>query len=142
MPDWVGLACADYTKRLPRRWRFAVREFAQAQGGSSEQIMARESDSLLSATPAKSHLVALDNRGSRWSTAQTADQLRAWQAMGKNVIFMIGGADGLHPDCRERADQLWSLSDLTFPHPLVRVILVEQLYRAQSLIDNHPYHRA
>lgn len=142
MPEWVEVACADYTKRLPRQWRYAVREFAQAQGGSSDQIMSLESDSLLSATPAKSHVVALDNRGSSWSTVQVADQLRNWQAMGKNLVFMIGGANGLHSDCRERADQLWSLSDLTFPHPLVRVILVEQLYRAQSLINNHPYHRA
>lgn len=142
MPVWVDQASADYIKRMPRRWQFSVREFAQARGGDSERIMALEADTLLAATPARAHVVALDNRGSCWSTAQVAEQLQHWQSLGRNVVLLIGGADGLHSSCRKRADQLWSLSPLTFPHPLVRVILTEQLYRAQSLLDNHPYHRA
>ena len=142
MPGWVEQASTDYSKRLPNRWKFQVREFQQAQGDSSDIIMSREADALLSAIPDKAHVVALDNRGSSWSTEQVAAGLESWQELGKNLILLIGGADGLHPRCRERADQLWSLSPLTFPHPLVRVILVEQLYRAQSLLDKHPYHRA
>jgi len=90
----------------------------------------------------KAHVVALDNRGASLSTAQLSQQLAKWQELGKNVELIIGGADGLHASVVSRADQMWSLSPLTFPHPLVRVILVEQLYRAQSLLDGHPYHRA
>ena len=142
MPGWVQQASDDYSKRLPKRWQFQVREFQQAQGDSSDIIMSREADALLAVIPDKAHVIALDNRGSSWSTEQVAARLETWQELGKNLILLIGGADGLHPRCRERADQLWSLSPLTFPHPLVRVILVEQLYRAQSLLDKHPYHRA
>jgi len=142
MPAWVQQASDDYAKRLPKRWQFQVREFAQAQGDSADIIMSREADALLAAIPDKAFVIALDNRGSNWSTVQVATRLESWQELGKNLILLIGGADGLHPRIRQRADQLWSLSALTFPHPLVRVILVEQLYRAQSLLDKHPYHRA
>ncbi|ASJ76127.1 23S rRNA (pseudouridine(1915)-N(3))-methyltransferase RlmH [Granulosicoccus antarcticus] len=142
MPAWVNQASADYIKRMPRRWQFEVREFAQSQGDSSDVIMAREADMLLAAIPDKAHVIALDNRGAAWSTEQVAGQLERWQELGKSLVVLIGGADGLHPRCRERADQMWSLSPLTFPHPLVRVVLAEQLYRAQTLLDNHPYHRA
>lgn len=142
MPAWVQSASDDYTKRMPRRWQFKVREFAQAQGDSSEVIMSKEADVLLDAIPEKAHVIALDNRGAAWSTEQVSKQLESWQELGKSLIFIIGGADGLHPRVRDRANQMWSLSNLTYPHPLVRVVLVEQLYRAQSLLDNHPYHRA
>ena len=104
--------------------------------------MAREAEALLAAIPEKAHVIALDNRGASWSTEQVAEQLERWQELGKSLVLLIGGADGLHPSVRQRADQMWSLSALTFPHPLVRVVLAEQLYRAQSLLDNHPYHRA
>lgn len=142
MPGWVEHACADYSKRLPSRWQFKVRELAQAQGANAELIMAKEADLLSGAIPEKSHVVVLDNRGKAWSTEDLALQLDRWQSLGKNISLVIGGADGLHDSIRQRADQQWSLSPLTFPHPLVRVILTEQLYRAQSLLDNHPYHRA
>lgn len=142
MPAWVTTGVEEYTRRMPRRWQFRLREFAQAQADNSELIMAREADALLAAIPEKSHVVALDNRGKLWSTEAVAEQLEHWQSLGKPLVLLIGGADGLHPDLRQRADQLWSLSPLTFPHPLVRVVLAEQLYRAQSLLDNHPYHRA
>lgn len=142
MPAWVQQASADYIKRMPRRWQFSIREFAQAKGDSGDVIMSREAEQLLAAIPDKSHVVALDNRGHAWDTLQVSAQLENWQSLGKPLVLLIGGADGLHPSCRGRADQLWSLSPLTFPHPLVRVVLAEQLYRAQSLLDNHPYHRA
>jgi len=142
MPSWVLEASNDYIKRLPRRWQFVIREFSQAQGDNSDVIMAKEADAVLSAIPDKAHVVALDNRGSSWTTEKTSTQLANWQELGRPIILLIGGADGLHNRCRDRANQLWSLSPLTYPHPLVRVILVEQLYRAQSLLDGHPYHRA
>ena len=142
MPAWVLQACAAYTQRMPKRWQFTVREFAQAQGSNVDIIKAKEADSLLRALPEKSHVVVLDNAGKAWTTEQLAQQLSDWQSLGKNVVLVVGGADGLHTSVKERANQQWSLSPLTFPHPLVRVILAEQLYRAQSLLDNHPYHRA
>lgn len=142
MPAWVLQACAAYTQRMPKRWQFTVREFAQAQGSNVDIIKAKEADSLLRALPEKSHVVVLDNAGKAWTTEQLAQQLSDWQSLGKNVVLVVGGADGLHSSIKERANQQWSLSPLTFPHPLVRVILAEQLYRAQSLLDNHPYHRA
>jgi len=142
MPDWVNQATGDYIKRLPSRWKFEVREFSPAVGANAAVVKAKEASALLGVVPEKSHLVALDNRGQTWSTRQTADQLSKWQALGKNLILVVGGADGLDDKVLERADQAWCLSPLTFPHPLVRVILAEQLYRAQSLLDNHPYHRS
>lgn len=142
MPDWVQKGADDYIKRLPARWKFKFKEFAQEKASTPDIIMAKEADKILAAIPDKSHVVALDNLGSAWSTEQLAGQLGHWQTLGKDVTLLIGGADGLHESLRKRANQQWSLSALTFPHPLVRVILVEQLYRAQSLLDNHPYHRA
>lgn len=142
MPSWVEAACKDYTKRLPDRWKFTVREFGQSQGGNAQLIMAREATLLLGAIPVRSHVVVLDNRGASWSTKQLAEQLGGWQELGRDITFVIGGADGLHDTVLERANQKWCLSELTFPHPLVRVVLTEQLYRAQSLLSNHPYHRA
>lgn len=142
MPAWVSAASSEYARRLPKRWRYSVREFAQIKTGNAELSREREASVLCSAIPEKSHVVALDNLGQNWSTSQLSDQLKTWQSIGKDIIFLIGGPDGLHVSCRDRADQTWSLSALTFPHPMVRVVLVEQLYRAQSLLDNHPYHRS
>jgi len=142
MPDWVSIGCNEYSKRLPSQWRFELKEFQQAKADTAELRMAAESKLLLNAVPEKSHLVALDNRGANWNTEQLAQQLQQWLEMGKPLTFMIGGPDGLHDDCRARANQLVSLSPFTFPHPMVRVIWLEQLYRAQSILNNHPYHRA
>jgi len=142
MPSWVKTASDDYTKRLPRHWQFQLREFAQANASSAKLAMQKEADTLLGSIPEQSHVVALDNRGALWSTADLAKQLENWQSLGKDIALIVGGPDGLHSSCLDRADQTWSLSPLTFPHPLVRVIVTEQLYRAQSMLDNHPYHRA
>jgi len=117
-------------------------EFGQSRAATADLRMAADSKSLLTAVADNAHVVALDNRGRSCSTEQLAEQLQRWLEMGKPVQFMIGGADGLHADCRDRADQLVSLSEFTFPHPLVRIIWLEQLYRAQSILMHHPYHRA
>jgi len=142
MPTWVQQGVADYQKRLPSQWRFDLREFAQAKQPNAELAMQRESDALLAATASQAHVVALDNLGKQWSTAELSMQLETWQELGKPIVFYIGGPDGLHESARKRSNQMWSLSPLTYPHPLVRIVLLEQLYRAHSLLINHPYHRA
>ena len=150
MPAWVGTAVEEYAKRLPAHWSFAVREVREASGGNVSVRTAREGEALFAATTGASsgtkrgsspHLVVLDERGSAHTTTALAARLETWQGLGRDIALLVGGADGLHADVLARADERWSLSPLTFPHPLVRVILVEQLYRAQSLLAGHPYHR-
>jgi len=142
MPEWVNFAVGDYQKRLPRQWQFSVHEVAQANLGSTEKNKVKEGKALLECVSERAHIVILDNRGSSWSTKALATELERWQALGKPVSLLIGGPDGLDDATFQRADQKWSLSPLTFPHPLVRVIVAEQIYRAYSLTINHPYHRA
>lgn len=142
MPDWVQQGCNEYQKRLPKNWQFAVREIAQANLGTPALNKAKEGENLLAVIPAKTHMVALDNRGASWSTPDLAEQLQLWQELGKSVALVIGGPDGLDEHALARSDQQWSLSALTFPHPMVRVLVTEQIYRAHSLLINHPYHRA
>ena len=148
MPAWVATGADEYAKRLPAHWSFEVREVKEASGGDAGVRTAREGEALLSAVagPAAKrgtppHVVALDERGRAHTTKALAARLEIWQGLGRDVALLVGGADGLHADVLARADERWSLSPLTFPHPLVRVILVEQLYRAQSLLAGHPYHR-
>lgn len=142
MPDWVQTGASDYQKRLPRQWQFKVHEVPQANLGSAELNKAKEGAALLACVPEKAHIVALDNRGSPWSTPAVAQELTKWQELGKPVSLLVGGPDGLDDNTYNQSDQQWSLSPLTFPHPLVRVLLIEQIYRAYSLTINHPYHRA
>ena len=106
------------------------------------RLMQRESDAILAAAGSKDRVVALEVGGRPWSTEKLASQLESWQQDGRDVSFLVGGPDGLADACRLRADQQWSLSPLTLPHPLVRIVLAEQLYRAWSITRNHPYHRA
>lgn len=95
----------------------------------------------MKALPPQAYVIALDEHGSNWTSSELAGQLEAWQASHPVVAFMIGGADGLSDSCKQRADRLWSLSPLTLPHALVRVLLTEQLYRAWTVTQGHPYHR-
>ena len=148
MPAWSVAGTDEYARRLPAHWSFSVREVREAAGGGVRERTAREGEALLAAAagPASRrgtapHLVALDGRGRAHTTTALAARLEAWQGLGRDVALLVGGADGLHADVLARAGERWSLSPLTFPHPLVRVILVEQLYRAQSLLAGHPYHR-
>jgi len=106
-----------------------------------EQYKEEEGRKILQKIPAGDHVIALDVQGRPWSTTRLSEELANWKLVGKNIHFVIGGPDGLSAECLARANQRWSLSDLTFPHPLVRVILLEQLYRAASILANHPYHR-
>lgn len=144
MPDWVTQACREYQKRFPRDITLEIIEIKpekRAAGNSKENIQRLESKRILDAV-GKDYCIALDERGKSWTTVQVADQFEHWQTLGRDVCFIIGGADGLHSDVKEWADRLWSLSPLTLPHAMVRVLLAEQLYRAYTVVIQHPYHRA
>ena len=145
MPAWVQQGVEEYDRRLPRelgvRWLEIPLAPRNRKGADAREPSAREGASLLKAIPDGDRVVALDVHGARLSSGQLADRLRSWQMSGDNYSLLIGGPDGLSEDCLARADQRWSLSDLTLPHPLVRVLLAEQLYRAWTITVNHPYHR-
>jgi 23S rRNA (pseudouridine1915-N3)-methyltransferase len=145
MPAWVEAGFGEYAKRLAGECILKLHEIPQAKGKKNDNprvAMADEGGRMLKALPGASRVVALDLSGKSWSTPQLADRCAAWQQDGRDVALLIGGPDGLAPACLERADERWALSALTFPHPLVRVIVAEQLYRAWSILNNHPYHRA
>jgi 23S rRNA (pseudouridine1915-N3)-methyltransferase len=144
MPEWVGQGVEEYSKRLPRELTPVWREIPLAKRGKdakTEQVCAAEGEQILKAIPTGERVIALEVGGKRISTEQLAQQLKDWQMSGDNYSILIGGPDGLSSDCLARANQRWSLSDLTLPHPLVRVVLAEQLYRAWTITVNHPYHR-
>lgn len=143
MPDWVESACAEYIKRMPREATVEIVEIKpekRAAGNNTENIQLIEARRILEAAT-KDYVIALDERGMNVTTLQLADRMKTWLSGGRDVALIIGGADGLHTSVKQRADWLWSLSQLTLPHGMVRVLLSEQLYRAHSVINNHPYHR-
>ena len=144
MPDWAQTAWADYAKRFPPELRLelkAIKTEPRSGGKTTEQIMTAERQRIEAAIPAGTHVVALDERGSALTTAALAAKLSQWQGQGGDVALLIGGPDGLHPALRQAAHERIRLSDLTLPHAMVRVLLVEQLYRAWSINAGHPYHR-
>ena len=145
LPDWVDGGFRDYQKRLRTPLVLELREIAVARrsaGESPHRAIQREGADMLAALGRDDYVVALEIAGEAMST----EQLSAWLAGrlrdGRPLAFLIGGPDGLSPQCRERSDRSWSLSPLTLPHALVRVVVAEQLYRAMSLLAGHPYHRA
>lgn len=144
MPGWVQQGYEDYARRLPRECQLLLKEISpgkRTKNSDVHRIVQEEGERMGAAIPAHSHLVTLDIPGKSWSTAQLAEELRRWLANGQPVALLIGGPEGLAESIKLRAHQSWSLSPLTFPHPLVRILVAEQLYRAWSLLHNHPYHR-
>ena len=144
VPDWAQTAWADYAKRFPPELRLelkAIKTEPRSGGKTTEQIMTAERQRIEAAIPSGTHVVALDERGSALTTAALAAKLSQWQGQGGDVALLIGGPDGLHPALRLAAHERIRLSDLTLPHAMVRVLLVEQLYRAWSINAGHPYHR-
>lgn len=141
MPAWVQQGFAEYAKRLSRELPLELIEVA-AKSRDPARAMTEEGAALLAAIPKGAHVVALDGRGKAWSSEELAQQLARWRMQGKDLAFLIGGADGFASTVLDRADQKWSLGPMTLPHPLVRIVVVEQIYRAASLLANHPYHRA
>lgn len=144
MPAWCNIACAEYAKRLSRFLKYSFLEIPPAPRLKATPILDNKDEEgrkLLQKIPSSHYVIALDEHGQGWSTTDLAKKMASWQQQGRDLSFLIGGPDGLSSDCLERANVHWSLSALTFPHPLVRVLLLEQLYRAMSLLANHPYHR-
>ncbi len=145
MPRWVQEGYAEYARRLPRECALQLVEIApgrRGKGADTARAVREEGERLLAAIPRGARVIALEVNGRPWSTEQLAGQLEKWLAGGSDVALLVGGPEGLSEDARQAAAQQWSLSPLTLPHPLVRVIVAEQLYRAWSILANHPYHRA
>lgn len=144
MPDWITSGFNEYTKRMPREARIELIELkpeSRTSGKTTEQIMEAEAQRILAALPQNTLRIALDEHGATPTTKQLSQQMQRWLGDGRDVAFVIGGADGLHESVKKAAQQLMALSALTLPHGMVRVLLAEQLYRAHSLLHNHPYHR-
>lgn len=143
MPDWVQAGYTEYVRRLPSHLALHLKEIpaGDRRGRTAAQAMASEGERLLAALPRGCLTIALDERGKGWSTRDLARRLDEWQTEGRDVALLVGGPDGLSGACLERADLRWSLSPLTLPHALVRVVLAEQIYRAWTLLQGHPYHR-
>jgi len=145
MPSWVTEGYSDYARRLPRECALQLHEIPPARRRKSltvEQACQEEGRLMLAAIPHDVHVIALEVSGRGWSTEQLATQLHGWLGSGRDVALLVGGPDGLAPECLARAAQAWSLSPLTFPHALVRVLVAEQLYRAWTINSGHPYHRS
>ena len=144
MPDWITAGFNEYTKRMPREAQIVLQELKpepRTTGKNTAQIMEAEAQRILAALPPNCLRIALDERGTQPTTKQLASQMQEWMREGRDVAFIIGGADGLHETVRQSAGEMLALSALTLPHAFVRVLLAEQLYRAYSLMHNHPYHR-
>ena len=142
-PAWVNDACAEYLKRMPRELPLSVTEIKPEARGSKnrEQLLSAEKARISDALPASCRLVVLDENGDDLTTLQLAKRLEGWMQDGRDVALLIGGADGLDEEFKRRADDKLRLSSLTLPHGMARLLLCEQLYRAVSVLKNHPYHR-
>ncbi|MDT0499376.1 23S rRNA (pseudouridine(1915)-N(3))-methyltransferase RlmH [Halomonas sp. PAR7] len=144
MPAWVTEGVEEYRKRLPRDFSLQVEEIPPGQRGKNADLaraMASEAERIRAKLRGDEHVVALEVGGKAWSTERLAEQAGAWRLAGRDVALLVGGPDGLAPELSAAADQRWSLSPLTLPHPLVRILLAEQLYRTWTLMVGHPYHR-
>ena len=142
VPDWVNAGFAEYAKRMPREARIELNALKPApRGGPVKGVLEAEGGRIRDALPAGCIKVALDERGTLINTMDLTRRMARWREAGRDVAFIIGGADGLDEGVKRAADFVWSLSPLTLPHGLARVALAEQLYRAVTILHNHPYHR-
>jgi 23S rRNA (pseudouridine1915-N3)-methyltransferase len=144
MPDWVEAGYNEYAKRMPREVSVEMVELPLAPRSKNSDIakaMEKEGEAMLASIGKGEQVIALDVKGKPWSTEQLAEQMASWKMSGANYCLLIGGPDGLAPAALSLASIKWSLSALTLPHPLVRILVIEQLYRACSILQNHPYHK-
>lgn len=144
MPSWVDQGVKEYQKRLPPELNLEIKELPlgkRGKGADIQRAIHSEGQQMLAAIGKGDTVVALDVLGKAWSTEQLAIELNEWQGSGNNISLLVGGPDGLAAECLAVAQKTWSLSALTMPHPLVRILLSEQLYRAWTINSNHPYHR-
>ena len=145
MPRWVDEGYTEYARRMPAECSLRLLEIPpgrRGKGANIPRILQQEGERMVKAIPKHCGVIALDARGRSWTTEQLSVRLAEWLVAGRDLALLVGGPEGLARVCLERAEGRWSLSDLTLPHPLVRVVVAEQLYRAWSLLRNHPYHRA
>ncbi len=144
MPDWISEGYNEFAKRMPRDFALTLTELKpdkRISARTPQQVMAEEAERILAAIPNDARVLAMDERGANWTTMKLAENMKQWQVDARETVFIIGGTDGLDPKIKQRADQLLQLSAMTLPHGMVRVMLAEQLYRAVSILNNHPYHR-
>lgn len=142
-PNWVEIAFKEYAKRL-NVFQLNLIEIPlsrRTKNGDIKKNIQEEGEKIIAKIPKDTLVIALDEHGEQWSSTELAAQFKTWQIIWKNITIIIGGPDGLSEACLKKASLKWSLSKLTFPHQLVRVILIEQLHRAWSILNNHPYHR-
>lgn len=144
MPNWVTTGFLDYLKRFPSSCTLELVEIPaekRTKNSDIKRLIQREGEKIISAIKSDNRVIALDVLGKMWNTQELAKNLADWHHTGRDSDLLIGGPDGLAPECLQKAEIKWSLSPLTLPHPLVRIILAEQLYRALTIMQGHPYHR-
>ena len=145
LPSWINDGFNEYTKRLPPHFSLDLIEISplgRPRGYDVVRIKQQEGQKLLATVRKQDLVVALDEHGQEWSTYELMQHLQQWQVNWRRVIFLVGGPDGLSPECLSAAHVRWSLSKLTLPHALVRVVFAEQIYRTWSIINHHPYHKS
>jgi len=145
MPAWVDEGVAQYTRRLPPEFALSVTDVPLGKRGKGmdvELAVRKEAEALLARVRPQDHVIALEVTGQRLTTQALAQRLDAIRMEGRNIVMFVGGPDGLGLSALQRADEKWSLSALTLPHPLVRILMAEQIYRAWTVLNAHPYHRA
>lgn len=143
-PSWIQEGYEEYAKRLPASCALELVEIPaekRTANADLKRITEREGEKMLAAIKPNHRVIALDVKGKLWSTEQLASQIEHWQQDGRNIDLLIGGPEGIAPACLQKAEDKWSLSPLTFPHIIVKLIVAEQIYRAWSITQNHPYHR-
>jgi len=144
MPSWVKQGYDEYAKRMPRECELVLKEIPAGKRGKNsdvKRIVRDEGERMLAALPKGCLIVTLDIPGKPWTTPNLSEAMRGWLDSGQDIALLIGGPEGLADSIKQAANQSWSLSKLTLPHPLVRIVVAEQIYRAWSIINNHPYHR-
>ncbi|RUO25279.1 23S rRNA (pseudouridine(1915)-N(3))-methyltransferase RlmH [Aliidiomarina minuta] len=144
MPEWVTTGFNEYARRMPPDIPLQLTEITPGKRGKKAniaRITEQEGDSMLNQVNKGSRIVTLEVTGKPWDTPKLASRMQHWQLDGRDVSFLIGGPEGLSPACEQASEEKWSLSALTLPHPMVRIIIAEALFRAWSLNNNHPYHR-
>ena len=144
MPQWLTEGYQEYAKRLPQDCTLSLCEIPMGKRSPHadiKRLQNKEGSQMLSSIGKNNHIVALEVKGKSWTTEQLSLELKKWRQSGKNISLLIGGPEGMLPEVSQRANQAWSLSPLTLPHPMVRLIIAEQIYRAWSILSHHPYHR-
>jgi 23S rRNA (pseudouridine1915-N3)-methyltransferase len=144
VPDWINEGYQTYVKRLPKEMTLHLKEIPTPKRSAQDldSCLAQEAKLFIAAIPKNAYVIALDEHGALWDSIFLANKVKQWQMQGQAICLLVGGPDGFHPSIDAHVQEKWSLSKLTLPHALIRVILAEQFYRAFTLINKHPYHRS